>query len=112
MCTCTWRSHDRKHIGSDDDAKTFKSVAALLNWIAPDRSDTLLAIKEVLRGMARPGENDLQRLKRVLRFLKGIPWQALLYKWRAEGSEIVAFVDSDFAGCRSTRRSTCAGCIL
>ena len=52
-------------------ATTFRSVAALINFVAPDRADIQYSNKEILRGMAQPGSGDLNRLKRELRYLKG-----------------------------------------
>ena len=87
-------------------------MAALFNFIAPDCPDLLYAIKEVLRATARPGVDDLRRLKRILRYLRGCPRRVLVMPWASEREGIEANVDADFAGCRVTRRSTCGGCIL
>ena len=94
-----------------EERKLFQSVAPLINFIAPDRADILYASKEVLRGMADPGEADMERLKRLVRYLKGAPRLVSLIPWDADPSWIDVYVDADFAGCRRTRRSTCGGCM-
>ena len=49
------------------------TVAAKLNFVAPDRPELLYAIKECMRAMAMPTVEDEGRLKRILRYLKGAP---------------------------------------
>ena len=63
----------------------------------------------VLAGMAAPGEADLARLKRLLRYLKGRPEAPITIPYGQDLSTLTVQVDSDFAGCKSTRRSTCGG---
>ncbi|CAB1102456.1 unnamed protein product [Ectocarpus sp. CCAP 1310/34] len=51
------------------------------------------------RSMAKPGPRAMQKLKRVLRYLKGTISIGVRYGEDAEdGNVITAFVDSDFAG--------------
>ena len=95
----------------DAEDTTFRSVAALVNFILPERPDVMYAGKEVLRGMAKPGTEDVRRLKRLLRYMKGKPRRAITFSWDEPGQELEISVDSDFAGCLITRRSTCGGCI-
>ena len=90
---------------------TFRSVTALINFILPDRPDAMYAGKEVLRAMSEPGEEDLRRLKRLLRYLKGTASRAIIFPWDQQDQDIEAEVDSEFAGCMITRRSTCGGVI-
>ena len=84
----------------------FRSVTALIHFILPDRPDAMFAGKEVLRAMSKPGEEDLRRLKRLLRYLKGTARRPITSPWDQPEQEIEAEVDSDFAGCMVTRRST------
>ena len=85
---------------------------ALLNFVTADRPELLFAIKEVLRASSKPGTEDLRRLKRILRFLKGFPRMVVQMPWEEFRPVVTVAVDSDFAGCRETRKSTCGGCIL
>jgi len=92
----------------------YKSVAAKLNFVSPDRPEILFATKECMRAMAAPTEADEAKLKRLLRYLKGRPREAIRMK-RGRNSmldRILVYVDADFAGCQKTRRSTCGGCVL
>eukprot|EP00971_Amphidinium_carterae_P343017 6482542-Amphidinium_carterae.1 len=56
--------------------------------------------------MANPNEGSLQDLKKVARYLKLRPSLALVFKQQAFPRSIDVFVDSDFAACRATRKST------
>ena len=58
------------------DAKTsalYRSVAARLNYLSPDRADIQYVVKEVCRTMASPRLVDLTKLKRIVRYLIGRP---------------------------------------
>ena len=98
---------------NEEQAKQYVSTAALLNFITQDRPEIIYAVKEVLRASASPGEEDLRRLKRILRFLRSVPEVTVCIPWEDGGSrgDVLVTVDSDFAGCRETRRSTAGGCI-
>ena len=97
---------------SEEEAVKFRSISALLNFIAPDRPEILFSVKEILRAASKPGTHDVQRLKRIVRFMIGHPEAKIAMPWSGDRREIVTYVDADFAGCRATRKSTCGGCIL
>ena len=63
-----WERQMRGKEISDEDKIKFRSVAALLNFIGPDRADIQFPLKEVLRAVANPGEHDVTRLKRILSY--------------------------------------------
>ena len=54
-------------------AAVYKSVAARLNYRAPDRGDIQFAVKEICRRMSAPTWRDWSRLKRVARYLASAP---------------------------------------
>ena len=63
--------------------------------------------------MAQPTEADMVLLKHLCRYLRGRP--RLVQKIPGTGTrawELQVFVDSDWAGCRRTRKSTNGGCML
>ena len=64
---------------SEDEAKVYVSVGALLNYIAPDRPEMQYAVKEVIRKSSAPSKGDLKRLKRIGRFIAGEPRRVLLF---------------------------------
>ena len=61
--------------------------------------------------MASPTEGSRAALKRVCRYLAGLP--RLIYKYRfQEAQRAEVFSDTDWAGCARTRKSTSGGCIM
>ena len=96
-----------------DDAKVYQSVAASLNFIAPDKPDILYATKELMRAMSRPCVEDELSLKRLLRYLKGHGDTRIHLSRHATRTAVIhVYVDSDFAGCRKSRKSTAGGCVM
>ena len=51
----------------------FQSIAALINFAAPDRPEILFSTKECMKAMAQPMAEDEGKLRRLLRYLKGQP---------------------------------------
>ena len=108
-----WRGSDEAEKPLDEpDSKLYISVGALLNYIAPDRPELQYSIKEVMRKASNPTHLDMKRLKRIARFLVGQPRRVLTFNFQERPTEIEMFVDSDFAGCPRTRKSTAGGCAM
>ena len=60
--------------------------------------------------MSNPTGEDVLRLKGMIRFLKGLPRMVQRIDFSdCPPSVIRAYVDSDWAGCRRTRKSTSGG---
>jgi hypothetical protein len=94
---------------SPERATQFRSVAARCNYLAADRPDIQYATKETARGMASPTEGDWSKLKRLARYLKTVPRMKQWFKWQERPADLVCFTDSDWAGCKRTRKSTSGG---
>lgn len=116
--TTPW-DHEADKRTSDDDADylnaelgaKYRSVAARLNYLAPDRPDIQYATKELCRTMAAPRVGDWSRLKRVVRYLLGRPRLVTKYEYQDTVQELSVYSDSNWAGCRVTRKSTSGGCL-
>ena len=93
------------------EAKTYRMLAARLNFMAQDNPMLQYPAKEVCRFMSDPKSADFVTIKRLVRFLKGLGVVKLHYELQEEheAQRIAVFVDSDWAGCRRTRRSTSGG---
>ena len=87
-------------------AKKFRRAAARLNYLALDRPDIAVAVNRLARCMAKPLVQDELALKRVLRYLKGRPRCQITFRTQDPVTKLVALSDSDWAGCRRTRKST------
>ena len=80
--------------------------------MALDRPDLSFASKVLARGMANPTEADVIRLKRILRYLKGTPNMYICYPWQDPPKVVTGYGDSDWAGCRVSRKSTSGGAMF
>ena len=96
-----------------EECKAFRMLAARLNYMAQDNMWLQFPAKEVCRNMANPKVGDFAKIKRIVRFLMGVGEIKLMYQWQSEeeARDIKVFVDSDWAGCKVTRRSTSGGVI-
>jgi hypothetical protein len=93
--------------------RVFRSVVARANYLAADRADIRFSVKELCRRMSGPTKSDWQALKKLCRYVKGRPRVVQVVKVGSEVGEVIdVYVDSDYAGCRRTRRSTSGGCIM
>ena len=93
-------------------AAKYRRGAAVLNYLALDRPDIAFSAKEVSRRMACPDSWDERRLKRILRYLKGVPRVQWHYRWQDVKDVWTCYVDSDWATCVRTRRSTSGGVLM
>eukprot|EP00973_Karenia_brevis_P019473 2671720-Karenia_brevis.AAC.1 len=65
--------HDVSPTLDEGRAARYQSLAARLNYYALDRPDIMFPVKELMRKMACPDEEDKVALKRVARYLIGKP---------------------------------------
>ena len=93
----------------DRNATKYRAIVARGNYLSQDRSDIQFATKELSRAMARPTNGDWKKLKRLGRYLKGRPRAVTEFKYQQNEGRLVVWTDTDFAGCRKTRKSTSGG---
>ena len=105
------KDDNEENVG-EKEATMCRAVIARCNHMAPDRPDIAYAAKEFARGMAHPTKGDMQRLKRLGRYLIGKPRLQQWYNWQLAQHTVTAFSDADWAGCKTTRKSTTGGCIM
>jgi hypothetical protein len=91
------------------DATMYRALAARCNYLSQDRPDIAFSSKELCREFSIPNKSSFQKLKRLARYLAGLPRLVYVYKWQALPDTLDVFVDTDFAGCQATRRSTSGG---
>ena len=61
--------------------------------------------------MSQPTEVSMKALKRIARFFEGRPRLVMSMRFE-EPQPIDIYVDSDYAGCPRTRKSTSGGCVM
>ena len=101
-----------------EEIHTYRSLAATANFMALDRADVQYAVKEVARRACDPESGDWDKLKRLALYLKSCPravthfYFVVAEDFESASAELDIYTDSDWAGCRRTRRSTTGGCAL
>ena len=100
--------------GHEEDFARYSSVVTTANFISQDRPDVRFALKELCREMARPACASWRKLKKLAKCLRGQPRVVQKIKLDVEGvgDEVKIVVDSDWARCSQTRKSTNGGCIM
>ena len=93
-------------------ASLYRACAARLNFLSQDRPEIQYAVKEVCRGMSNPTNDDLVKLKRIARYIKGAPRATFSWVFQSPQSVLNVYSDSDWAGCERTRKSTQGGVVL
>ncbi len=89
----------------------FRGSAARSNYLSADRIDCQFAAKGICRWMAQPTEKSWAAMKRLCRYLVGLPRMVYLYRFQ-QATGIEVYTDTDWAGCPRTRKSTSGGCVM
>ena len=95
-----------------EDACRFRSTAARLNFLAADRIDIQFASKETCRRMSSTCMSDWAKVRKLGRYLRKHRRQVLRFAWQDVQSNLQVYVDTDYAGCPRTRRSTNGGLVM
>ena len=93
------------------EASLFRALAARANYLAMDRPECAFATKELCRFFATPTKTGAEQLKRLIRYLAGAKRLVWIFGFQeiSNSDALVVHVDTDFAGCHVTRRSTSGG---
>ena len=92
-----------------DYVTRYRGVIARCNYLAVDRPDCVLGIKEGCREMSKPTTGSLRRLRRIGRYLKMHPRLVWKYAMQSEVGELTVRNDADWAESRRARKSTSGG---
>jgi hypothetical protein len=90
----------------------YRGMAATANYLGADRVDLQFSAKELCRSMSAPRASSFVKLKHLGRYLVQVPAAELFYVNQPPGKCMEVFVDSDWAGCPSTRKSTSGGFLV
>ena len=69
-------------------------------------------VNELCQKMSNPNQQSLARLKRLGRYLKRERQWGQVFEYGARTKELTVFTDSDWAGCKETRKSSSAGVLM
>ncbi|KAL5734170.1 hypothetical protein ACOSP7_032031 [Xanthoceras sorbifolium] len=85
----------RKNERGDVDSTYFKSLVGSLGYLTCTRPDILYGVGLVNRHMETPDQSHLNAAKRILRYIKGIINDGILYT-KCEDCRLIGYLDSDW----------------
>nr|GFB56961.1 uncharacterized mitochondrial protein AtMg00810-like [Tanacetum cinerariifolium] len=95
--------------GEDADVHIYRSMIGSLMYLTSSRPDIMFAVCACSRFQVTPKASNLHAVKRIFRYLKGKPHLGLWYP-KDLPFNLVAYLDSDYAGSSLDRKSTIGGC--
>ena len=90
----------------------YRAIVARGIYLAQDRSDIAFAVKELSRRMSCPDARDWHSLKRLGRYLLKRERAVSHFCYQSRPEYWSVWVDSDWAGCQRTRKSTSGGIVM
>ena len=90
---------------SAESSSSYRRLIGKLIYLTNTRPDITYAVQQLSQYMATPTNAHLQAAFRILRYLKGTPGSGLFFV-AAGTPQLRAFSDSDWAGCKDSRKST------
>lgn len=84
----------------------YRELVGSLLYLFATRPDICVAVIKLSMHLEKPTERHWMQAKRVLRYLAGTINKGVEYPKNVSNFNIWAHTDSDWAGCKSTRRST------
>ena len=93
-----------------EEHSAYRRAVGKLQWMTYTRPDISYATKELARSLTEPTTADQQKLKHLLRYIRGTQHYKYYVRPTVTSTEITpdvgVYVDSDWAGCATTRKST------
>ena len=90
----------------------YRSQVARCLILSQDRADKTFIVNELCPRMSSPNQHSLAKLKRLVRYLKSERQWGRTFGYARLVEEVTTFTDSDWAGCKETRKSSSAGVIV
>ena len=89
----------------------YRRAVGKLQWLTYTRPDISFATKELARDLQQPTQQSLRKVKHLLRYLRGTQHYKMILRTThtpqtKEPIDLNIYVDADWAGCPSTRKST------
>ena len=96
---------------ANGDITRYRALVARISHLSQDRPDLKFASMQVRCAMARPTMRDMERVKRIGRYLVGKRGARCWFRWQQSG-ELEACSDADWRGDKAARRCVSAGVIM
>ena len=94
-----------------DEHALYRRIVGKLQWMTYTRPDLSFATKELARSLQQPTYLDMKKMKHTLRYLQGTKdYKFILHPTTIPQNKDIpildVYVDADWAGCTTTRKST------
>ena len=96
---------DNNEGGKSIDQKLYRGMIGSLLYLTANRLDILFSICMCARFQSDPRENHYLATKRFFKYLKRTQEVGLWYS-KSSSFELIAYSDSNFAGCKLGRKNT------
>ena len=103
------KSIDDDELLGSRQATKYRAAVARCNYLSGDRPDIQFGTKELARGMSKPSARDWEKMVHMARYLVGNGHAEQWFERQDKPTAITCFTDSDWAGCRRTRKSSSGG---
>ncbi|WJZ88004.1 hypothetical protein VitviT2T_007342 [Vitis vinifera] len=88
------------------DKGRYQRLVGRLMYLDHTRPDLAYALSVVSQYMHNPGEQHMNVVMRILRYLKNAPGKGILFAKNIDHQSIEVYIDADWAGAVDDRRST------
>ena len=94
---------------SQDQHHRYRSQVTRCWFFSQNRADIIFIVNELCQKMSSPNQRSLAKLKRLVRCSQRERQWRQVFEYGKVAEELTVFTDSDWAGCKETRKSSSAG---
>ena len=92
-------------------ATRYRSLVARANYLATGRPDLAISVTELCTPMSETTESSWSKFVRVVKYIRKNLRLILKLDYQDPVGELDVYSDANWAGCRSTRKSTSGGVV-
>ena len=96
-------------LSAPEEIKSFRADAASGNYLSMDKPDVQFSAKKISRAMSKPTRKEQRKIVRMAKLLKDPGNRRVQQVFKFETSD--TYADSDWAGCRYSRKRTSGGVV-
>ena len=93
------------------DITRYRALVARISYLSQDRPDLKFASMQVCCATTNPPVRDMERVKRIGRYLAGKPRAKCWFRWQQSG-ELDVYSDADWGSDKASRRSISLGVVM